>query len=185
MLTNFCQKLARAVRLRHVAITTCRKCFAFIPRQRIGSYRDNWDGLQAWIGPDTSGRLVAIHHRQLDVHEDEVRPLPGDDGERLLTVLGLDQFVAGVAEQVAQDLPIVFLVLDHQYALAHVGLACCSTSTGSKTKKVEPCPGRESTQIRPPCISIIRFEIASPSPVPPFLRVIELSACWNSWNSFA
>ena len=71
------------------------------------------------------------------------------------------------------------------YPLADAGLACCSTSTGSETKNVDPCPSRESTQMRPPCSSMIRFEIARPSPVPPFLRVIELSACWNSWNSLA
>jgi hypothetical protein len=39
--------------------------------------------------------------------------------------------------------------------------------------------------IFPPCISMMRFEITSPKPVPPFLRMIELSACWNSWNSLA
>ena len=34
--------------------------------------------------------------------------------------------------------------------------------------------------MRPPCSSTIFFAIASPSPVPPFLRVLELSTCWNS-----
>ena len=47
-----------------------------------------------------------------------------------------------------------------------------------------PCPTCDSTQILPPCISTMRLDMASPSPVPPFLRVIALSACWNSWNSF-
>jgi hypothetical protein len=42
-------------------------------------------------------------------------------------------------------------------------------------EKVEPRPGADSTQIFPPCSSTIRFEIASPRPVPPFLRVIALS----------
>ena len=51
--------------------------------------------------------------------------------------------------------------------------------------KVAPLPGLESTHSRPPCISMIRREIASPSPVPPFALVIELSACWNSSNSFS
>ena len=58
---------------------------------------------------------------------------------------------------------------------------CCrSTLTGIVNENVDPAPCFESTQIFPPCISIIRLEIVSPSPVPPFLRVIELSACWNS-----
>ena len=35
----------------------------------------------------------------------------------------------------------------------------------------------DSTQILPPCISMMRFDMASPKPVPPFLRVMALSAC--------
>ena len=61
-----------------------------------------------------------------------------------------------------------------------VAATCCSTLTGILRKNVEPCPTVDSTQILPPCISIMRFEIASPNPVPPFVRVMELSACWNS-----
>src|SRR6476646_7499391 len=63
--------------------------------------------------------------------------------------------------------------------------ACDCTLTGSVTKKVEPCPSRDSIQILPPCISTIRFDMARPSPVPSFLRVIGLSICWNSWNNLA
>ena len=40
----------------------------------------------------------------------------------------------------------------------------------------QPAKG-DSTHILPPCISIIRFDMAIPKPVPPFLRVIALSAC--------
>jgi len=58
-------------------------------------------------------------------------------------------------------------------------LICCPTTTGSVKANVEPCPGCDSTQILPPCISMIRLEMASPKPVPPFLRVMALSACWN------
>jgi hypothetical protein len=59
-------------------------------------------------------------------------------------------------------------------------LICCSTTTGSVNANVEPWPGCDSTHILPPCISMMRFEMASPKPVPPFLRVMALSACWNS-----
>ena len=51
--------------------------------------------------------------------------------------------------------------------------------------KVEPLPTSELSLIWPPCISIIRFEIARPRPVPPFCLVMVLSACWNSLNSFS
>jgi hypothetical protein len=57
---------------------------------------------------------------------------------------------------------------------------CCSTMTGNVKANVEPWPGCDSTQILPPCISMIRLDMASPNPVPPFLRVMALSACWNS-----
>jgi hypothetical protein len=59
-------------------------------------------------------------------------------------------------------------------------LICRATVTGSVKANVEPWPSCDSTQILPPCISTMRFEMASPSPVPPFLRVTALSACWNS-----
>jgi hypothetical protein len=61
--------------------------------------------------------------------------------------------------------------------LAHAASTCRSTITGSVKAKVEPWPGCDSTQILPPCISMMRFDMASPNPVPPFLRVIALSAC--------
>ena len=105
---------------------------------------------------------------KLDVHQDQVGLLLGDRGERLLAVLGLDHLVAGAGQQIAQDLPVVLLVLDHQNALGHACLACRSTVIGSVKEKVEPWPGADSTQIRPPCISTMRLEIARPRPVPPF-----------------
>ncbi len=86
----------------------------------------------------------------------------------------------GRSKHIADDLAIIRLVLDHQNALAHAASTCRSTMTGTVNAKVEPWPGCDSTQILPPCISMMRFEMASPKPVPPFLRVIALSACWNS-----
>ena len=74
--------------------------------------------LQLRIGLDPARRLVAVHDRKLDVHQDQVGPLLGDGVERLLAVLGLDHLVAGAGQQIAQDLPVVLLVLDHKNALA-------------------------------------------------------------------
>jgi hypothetical protein len=56
-------------------------------------------------------------------------------------------------------------------------LTCCSTTTGSVKENVEPWPTCDSTQILPPCISMMRLDIASPNPVPPFFLVMALSAC--------
>ena len=50
--------------------------------------------------------------------------------------------------------------------------------------KVEPVPGPAlSTHIVPPISSASRLLMASPSPVPPYLRVVALSAWLNDWNS--
>src|SRR5262249_14951374 len=109
-----------------------------------------------------------------------VRALLRICGERLLAVCRLDQLVSGVAQQVPQDLPVVFLIFNHQDALAHASTTCRSTFTGIVNANVEPLPTSDSTQMRPPCISMMRLAIASPSPVPPFCLVIDASACWNS-----
>ena len=68
------------------------------------------------------------------------------------------------------------LLLNHQNTLAHAGSNCRSTTTGSVKVNVEPFPSCDSTQILPPCI-MMRFDIASPKPVPPFFLVMALSAC--------
>src|SRR5262249_2975621 len=96
--------------------------------------------------------------------------------QRLFAVLGLADFIAGFGQHIADDLAIIRLVL-HQNALAHTASTWRSTRTGTVNENVEPWPSVESIQIRPPCISIMCLEIARPKPVPPFLRVIELSAC--------
>ena len=43
--------------------------------------------------------------------------------------------------------------------------------------KVLPTPAWLSTQMLPSIISTRRFEMESPRPVPPYLRVVEVSAC--------
>src|SRR5262249_1747393 len=101
----------------------------------------------------------------------------------LHAVLGLDHLEAGIGQKVAQDLPIVFLILDHENSLGHTfsrSACCCSTLTGRLIENVAPLPSSDSTQMRPPCISMMRRAMDKPSPVPPFFLVAELSACWNS-----
>ncbi len=52
--------------------------------------------------------------------------------------------------------------------------------------KLEPLPGPvASTHIVPPISSASRLLMASPSPVPPYLRVVVLSAWLKLWNSLA
>ena len=51
------------------------------------------------------------------------------------------------------------------------------------TVKVVPTPGWLRTLIPPPISSTRRLLIASPSPVPPWRRVLEVSSCENALNS--
>jgi hypothetical protein len=124
-----------------------------------------------------SRAIVAVHDRQLNTHEYEIGSLLRHRCKRMLAVLGLGDFAIGTGKHIAYDLAIVRLVLHYQNALAHVASICRSTITGSVKVNVEPWPGCDSTQIFPPCISMMRFDMASPKPVPPFFLVMALSAC--------
>ena len=53
---------------------------------------------------------------------------------------------------------------------------------GIVTVNVLPSPGALCTVNSPPSAVTIWREIASPRPVPPYFRVVELSACVNGWN---
>src|SRR5262249_52327597 len=113
----------------------------------------------------------------LDIHENKVRTLLFCCADTGLAVPGFRHLITDTAQEIAEDLPIVLLILDNKNALAHAVSTCRSTITGNVNANVEPWPGRDSTQILPPCISMMRLEMASPKPVPPFLRVMALSAC--------
>src|SRR6516162_5181729 len=115
--------------------------------------------------------------RQLDVHENKVGMLLFRSANTGLAIPGFRHLISGTAQEVAENLPIILLVLDYQNSFAHAASTCRSTMTGSVKVNIEPWPGCDSTQILPPCISMMRLDIASPKPVPPFLRVIALSAC--------
>src|SRR6266536_6480357 len=125
-------------------------------------------------------RVASVEDWHLHVHEDQIRAMVRRRSEPRFTVHSFDDLEISARQQIPQDLPIIFLSLDHQDALAHYCPACASTLTGRVKQNVDPLPGSDSTQIRPPCISMMRLAIDRPRPVPPFFRVIELSACWNS-----
>src|SRR5581483_800776 len=71
---------------------------------------------------------------------------------------------------------------DHHRAAVQIrrGEVVDAAGNGTVTLKVAPSPGALSTAMRPFMRSTMRLEIASPRPVPPYLRVEEPSACSNS-----
>src|SRR6516225_4548487 len=185
VLANSRQEFARAKRFRDVVITASRSRLLFFATERIGGDRDNRDRSQRRIGLDPARSGVTVHDRHLNIHQDEIGPLLCNSRERLLAVFGFDNLIVGRGQHIADNPATIRLVLDHQNAFAHAGSTCRWTTTGRVNANVEPWPGCDSTQILPPCISMMRFDMASPKPVPPFFLVMALSACWNSWNSLA
>ena len=55
-------------------------------------------------------------------------------------------------------------------------------SSGTSNQKVAPRPGSDSTPMVPPIKSMIRLQITSPRPVPPYSRVVDASAWANARN---
>ena len=53
------------------------------------------------------------------------------------------------------------------------------TPSQAVKKNVVPTPGSLSSQMRPPINSTSRRQIVRPRPVPPCLRVVDMSACVN------
>jgi hypothetical protein len=120
---------------------------------------------------------MSVEHRNLNVHQDEIRPLTLGHQERLPAVLSFDEFVPAARQEVTEDSPVVFLIFDDENTSVHGCGVFFSCTIGNVNEKVEPSPSVDSTQMHPPCISIIRLAIDSPRPVPPFRRIDELSAC--------
>ncbi|GAA3150909.1 hypothetical protein GCM10020001_088160 [Nonomuraea salmonea] len=53
-------------------------------------------------------------------------------------------------------------------------------ATGRYSENTLPCPGVLRTVMAPPSRYAISRQIDSPSPVPPYLRLVVPSACWNA-----
>ena len=62
-------------------------------------------------------------------------------------------------------------------------VAPAQISSGTAKENTLPLPTPLSTEMRPPISSTSRFEIVSPRPEPPYLRVVDESACVNRSNT--
>src|SRR5262249_20909184 len=185
VLADLGQELPGNEGLGHVGVAPGLERFHVVAGERVRGHHDERDGAKIRVCLDPAGRLVAVHSRELDVHQDEIGALRPCEADPILTGLRLDQLEARLGEEEAQDPPVLLVILHDQDPLAHERATDRSTRKGSVNRKVEPRLSADSTQIRPPCISTMRFAIARPRPVPPFFRVVELSACWNSSKIFA
>src|SRR3954468_10351616 len=181
-LIDLCEELTGAERLRDIVIAASLPGLFLVAREGVRSHRNDWDVPQCRVSFDPPRDLVSIHDRQLDIHQDQIRPVFRRHRESGLTVICFQELVADTVHQIANDLPVILCILDQQDAPGHAASICSSARTGIKMRNVEPSPRTDCTAIVPPCISTMRWEIASPSPLPPFWRVLLLSTCWNSSN---
>src|SRR6478752_3034914 len=95
----------------------------------------------------------------------------------LLAIYGLENLETSAGEEIAKYPAVMPGVLDNQDPLHQAASLTSLARMGSDTRKVEPRPRDDSTVSIPPCSCTMRFDIARPSPVPPFSRVDELSTC--------
>src|SRR5262249_29473377 len=91
----------------------------FVTAQGIRGHRDNRNRPQI----DSSGCLVAIDSRQLNIHQDEIRLFALRQPNSILSVEGLDQIVTRPAQDIAHYCTVVLLVLDDENAFSQVGHA--------------------------------------------------------------
>src|SRR5215204_4152040 len=111
--------------------------------------RDHRDRLRSLIRLDSSECLDPVDPGKLDVHEYEVGDVLRGQFDRLLAASRLARLVSLRLEDVAEELHVLLVVLHDEDALATHE----TDPRGIVKVKVEPLPGSDSTQMRPPCTS--------------------------------
>src|SRR6266542_2726447 len=123
---------------------------------------DDRNGRGSLLLPQPAECGEAVDAVELDVHQNEVRLMPGGEVDRLLAGRCLERLVTIHLKHVSEELQALLVVLGDENAPAGHQL----DSRGSANVNVLPLPSSLSTQMRPPWSSISLFESARPSPVP-------------------
>src|SRR5712692_2588038 len=133
------------------------------------------------VSLDLCQDFAAVLARQVEVEQDEIgsagvgeRVLSPEVGERLDPVGHKVQPVADLhlRQRLLHEPGVTRIVLDEKDVDRlsndlHAASFCASTA-GSVNLNVDPFPGSDSTQIRPPCCSTIFLQMAKPIPVPSY-----------------
>ena len=153
---------------------------------------------QAGPLPDLFGQAEAVHlrHHRVQQHQRERvarRQRALHLRQRRPRALGHRRPHAPVGEHFLQDAPVGRVVVHHQHRQApqrgQVRQAVpvrrlrrdgAWTPSRAVKWKTLPAPTSLSTHSRPPIRDTSCTEIVSPSPVPPYLRVVDVSACVNA-----
>src|SRR5229473_4902463 len=113
----------------------------------------------------------------------DVGPLMPEKGHGLHAVGGHVQMdrTIGIAEGFLRQPDITGTVFDQENLNGHTcssdGCYNSFSLSASAKRKVEPCPGCDSTEMLPPCRSTIFLQMASPIPVP--ANSSRLCSRWN------
>src|SRR5713226_1198098 len=155
-----------------------------------GGQDDDGNPTEIHVPLDLRQDFAAVLARHVEVEQDEIGP--GGAGERILSPeVGERLDAVGHDVQPVADLRLRQRLL-HEPRVASIVLneedvdglsndlhaaSCWAPIAGSVNLNVDPCPGSDSTQIRPPCCSTIFLQMANPIPVPGYS-----SRLWSRWK---
>ena len=187
--------------LREIVVHPFANASVPVARHRAGREGDDWNPWMRRLA-DAAGRFEAVHHRHLAVHQHQIVSAMlhrfdgfGAIGDRVGFVsqlLQLRQSYDAIGGVVLRHQDSRLAPRGGQPPRRNASAHRCARSRDSaqpaprsasrparrsKTavnQKVEPSPSRLSTPIFPPIISTSCLQIASPRPVPPYLRVVEV-----------
>src|SRR5512142_3235564 len=94
VLSHLREQRTRAERLRDVVVAAGRTRLLLVVRERVARYGDDRNPCELGDRLDATRRLVAVDDRQLDVHQDQVRPLALRLGNAVLAGRRLDDRIA-------------------------------------------------------------------------------------------
>ncbi len=162
----------------------------------VGGHQDDrGDHFQARVPLDPAGGVDPVHARHLPVHDDDVvgrspaarsiSASPSAPDAAWVTTKEKDSSISwrmtrevGLSSTTSARVPL------RSRGIANSGRSGWRPTTKPAVKlKVLPTPGSLSTRISPPIMPTRRWQMVSPNPVPPYLRVVEVSAWEKDSNS--
>jgi len=115
---NHLQKIPRSKGFRDVRVTARLKGQPVIAAQGKRGDSDDWDLSEQGILPDHASNIEAGKFGQLNIHQNEIWALPSQRIERLLSIVGLHDRIAGCREEVSDDLSIICVIFNMQDQLS-------------------------------------------------------------------
>src|SRR5579871_3676500 len=117
--SNGLDELAHRDRLRQIGFAAALADALLVALHRESGDCDNRNCFQLLVVLQPFGHFQARHFRQLNVHQDQIRPVPACKIERLDAIARADRAIAMGFQQVVEELHIELIVLHDQDGLGH------------------------------------------------------------------